>query len=82
MPDTTSPANSMPISRRAAIAPIERKAYTIDEAAQALGISRRTLERRIADGSIRVIRKFGRPLIPAAELSGEEEAPSRHAGRR
>ena len=61
---------------------VPRVAYTIDEAAQALGISRRTLERRIADGTIRVNRRFGPPLIPASELTAGTEEPPRRVARR
>lgn len=42
--------------------------YTIEEAAEALRFSSKTIQRRIADGTIRAVSAFGRPRITAAEL--------------
>lgn len=63
-------------------APVPRMLYTIDEAVEATGLSRRTLERCIADGRLRVVRKFGRPMIPASELTEELERPALRSRRR
>jgi len=82
-----------PMNRRAALgaiaaatpegqaSSIPRLFYTIAEATAATGVSRRTIERRIADGTLRVNRKFGVPLIPVAELTDEAEGRSRRARR-
>ena len=54
-------------SRNAAIE-VERMAYTIPEAAAALGVSERSVYNRIYDGTLGRV-KFGRRvLIPAASL--------------
>ena len=47
---------------------MERIAVPPIEAAQALGISKSTLERRIADGSIRAVKLGRRVVVPVAEL--------------
>jgi hypothetical protein len=51
-----------------------------NEAALALDAPRRTVERRIADKTIRVDRRFGPPFITVAELLGEAEGRSRRSG--
>lgn len=42
--------------------------WPLSEAARQLGVSRRTLERRIADGSVRCIRVGARVLLPDSEV--------------
>lgn len=67
-------------ARRRAAAP-PRLAYSMDEAAAALGISRSTIKRRIADGTLRTSKKFGCVLIPVDSimkaLEGEAAPPPR-----
>lgn len=46
-----------------------RLAYRPSEAAQVLGLSLRTVHRRIADGSLRSLRRGGARLVPASELA-------------
>lgn len=62
-----------------------RLAYRIDELAAALGRSRRTIERMIAEGDLPTTKKFGGVLIPAAAvnalLAGEEARPRRPVRR-
>ncbi len=68
-----------PIARTA---PVERMAYTPREAAAALGISRRSLDRAVARGDLRAARIGGAVRIPRAELDrllGVE--PAREASR-
>jgi excisionase family DNA binding protein len=43
-------------------------AVSIPEAAGKLGVSQRTVERRIADGSLRVVRLGRRVLVPQTEV--------------
>jgi excisionase family DNA binding protein len=40
-----------------------RLAYRVDEAAKALGLSRKTINRRIADGTLASTKKLGRRLV-------------------
>lgn len=47
------------------VAPI---AYSVEQAAAAIGISRRSAFRRIASGDVRTVKLGGRRLVPAAEL--------------
>ncbi len=42
--------------------------FSVAEAAQVFGVCRRTIHRRIADGSLKSIRLGGRRLIPVNEL--------------
>lgn len=42
--------------------------YTIEEAAKTLRFSTKTIQRRIADGTIAAVSAFGRPRIRAEEL--------------
>ncbi|TCM62271.1 excisionase family DNA binding protein [Rhizobium sp. BK068] len=44
--------------------PDDRVCYSIKEVAQMTGMSQRTVLRRIADGSLPVVRSRGRTLIP------------------
>lgn len=47
---------------------VPRAAYSLDEVARSLGISRRTLYQRMGDGTLCTV-KFGkRRLVPATEL--------------
>lgn len=65
---------------------------TLDEAAAALRVSRRTLERRVAGGHIAVYRDGGRIAVTESELRRyvlehttarrRPAKPTRHAGRR
>jgi excisionase family DNA binding protein len=48
--------------------PVPKVAYTIDEAAYALGLSRRTIYKRIASGELRAKNVFGRTIIAAADV--------------
>lgn len=48
--------------------PAPPRAVSIADACASLSVSRMTLGRRIADGSIRVVRLGGRVLVPVAEL--------------
>jgi len=43
-------------------------AYSIDEAAHVLGVSRRTIYELIAEGRLRSAKLYARRLIPRAEL--------------
>jgi excisionase family DNA binding protein len=64
--------------------PGPRRVYTINEAAAELRVSRRTIERRIADGSLPCSHKLGVPRIPAtaiAEAAGESAQRSRRIAR-
>jgi len=47
---------------------MERKAYTIQEVAGALGVSARTIKRRLMDGSIRSFKLGRRRLVSAKQL--------------
>jgi excisionase family DNA binding protein len=46
----------------------ERRAYTIAEAADLLGVHKVSVYRRVYSGEIKVLSGFGRLTIPAAEL--------------
>jgi excisionase family DNA binding protein len=62
------------MSRRVAkkeSAEIQRLAYSISEAAVALGVSERTIKRRLADGSLPKIKRLGAVRIPVKALVGE-----------
>ncbi len=48
--------------------PIARLTYTREEAAQALGISLATLDRRVIPAITTISTEWGRRLVPAAEL--------------
>lgn len=63
-------------------AEIPRVLYTIEEAVKAAGISRRQFERCMADGRVKVVRKFGRPMIPVTELTGDADLPAARPRRR
>jgi len=62
-----------------------RLALGLDDAARALGISRRSIDRAVAEGRIRVVqlRPRGRRLVPIVELervlatAAAQEAPAR-----
>jgi excisionase family DNA binding protein len=45
-----------------------RRAYTISEAAELLGVHKVSVYRRIYSGEIKVLSGFGRLMIPEAEL--------------
>ncbi len=47
----------------------EKLSYSIDDASSALGVSRQTIYRLIADQDLRTVRIRGRRIIPAAEIS-------------
>lgn len=47
---------------------VDRRAYTREEAAQALTISTRTLDRLIRGGRLAVVKIGARILIPATEV--------------
>lgn len=47
---------------------VERLTYTVPAAAQALGISERSIYNRIYDGTLPTVRVGRRVLIPAAAL--------------
>lgn len=49
-------------------APGPNPPWPLADAARQLGVSRRTLERRIADGAIRAIRVGARVLLPDSEV--------------
>ena len=71
---------------------IERLAYTREQAAEALGISLATLDRRVAPVIATVETEWGRRLIPASELERylaertkeprAERRPGKRAGRK
>ena len=46
-----------------------RTAYSLDEAARSLGLSRRTLYTLMRDGTLRTVTLGRRRLVPAAELA-------------
>lgn len=48
--------------------PFERKAYTIEEVASLLGVHRVTVYRRLYAGELKVLKGFGRLMVPAGEL--------------
>lgn len=57
----------------------ERLAYPIPELARKLGVNRRTVERRIADGTFKIVNLLGRRLVTAESvkaLFSASEAPS------
>ena len=62
-----------------------RLGYRIDELAGLLGVHRRTIERKIAEGVIPVTKKFGVVIIPAKgveELLKPDDAPATLRARR
>jgi hypothetical protein len=65
--------------------PIEISAYRIEVAAQAVGVSSRTLRRAIADGRVATVSLVAWKLVPAAEvrrlLASGERLVSRNRGR-
>ena len=70
---------------RAAGAPQPRIGYRIADLVEALGVSRRTIERYIANGRLRASHRLGAVIVSAAsvnELLGEGERPARHGRRR
>ncbi len=48
--------------------PVPRTAYSLDEAAQSLGLSRRTLYDLMDRGQLTTVKLGKRRLVPAAEL--------------
>lgn len=62
-----------------------QRAYSVEAAAAALTISRRTAYRLIAAGELRTVKLRGRRLVPAAELvrltGSQPAAPSEIANR-
>lgn len=48
--------------------PKERKAWTVAEASESVGVSQSALYRSIRQGSIRAVRIGGRVVIPSDEL--------------
>ena len=48
--------------------PTPRTAYSLDEAARSLGLSRRTLYTLMRDGTLRTVTLGRRRLVPAREL--------------
>ena len=63
----------------------ERKAYTVEEAARLLGCHKVSVYRRIYSGEIKILKGFGRLMIPASEMDrfvGEvtEYTPRRQRG--
>jgi hypothetical protein len=48
--------------------PVERLAYRVDELVQALGVNRRTIERRIADGTLVSSNCLGVRLVSAESV--------------
>src|SRR6185312_15703659 len=59
---------------------LARGAYSVEEAARALSLSRRTAYRLIATGELRTVKLRGRRLVPAAEparlIGSQATAPS------
>ncbi|MEO8685607.1 MAG: helix-turn-helix domain-containing protein [Devosia sp.] len=63
--NTTRPAERTdPIADLLSRLPDNRLTYSIKEVATMTGLSQRTVLRRIADGSLPVVRSQGRTLIP------------------
>ncbi|MCT2575711.1 MAG: helix-turn-helix domain-containing protein [Mesorhizobium sp.] len=62
--NTPSTEVADPIVNLLSSLPDNRVAYSIKEVATMTGVSPRTILRRIADGSIPVVRSQGRTLIP------------------
>lgn len=52
----------------------ERALYSIKETAEILGVSRSTVERRLADGTVPGVRIGARRLIPAAYIRSLNQA--------
>ncbi len=48
--------------------PLPRLAYSMDEVAESLDLSRRTLNKFVRTGVLRTIKLGGRRLVPAEEL--------------
>jgi excisionase family DNA binding protein len=68
-----------------AAATAARLGYRVDELAGLLGVHRRTIERKIAEGVIPVTRKFGIVIIPARaieELLKPDDGPAIRRARR
>jgi excisionase family DNA binding protein len=59
-------ANPPAARDRALIKPVERLAYSVDELIAATGISRPSIYRRIADGTLKTV-KFGKRRLISAE---------------
>jgi hypothetical protein len=55
--------------RRTSKPEVPRIAYTLDEASQAVGVSKRILWTAIQDGDLTVRYPTSRPVIPADELA-------------
>lgn len=47
----------------------ERRAYTIAQAAELLGVHKVSVYRRLYSGELKVLKGFGQLMIPAAELN-------------
>lgn len=48
--------------------PVERRAYSLDEAAKLISVSKFTISRRIREGKIRAIRVGRRVLVPSDSI--------------
>lgn len=48
--------------------PVDRLAYSADDAARAVGVSRRTIDRMVAAGDLRAVNLRNRKVIPRGEL--------------
>lgn len=46
----------------------ERRAYTIEEVAQLMGCNKVTVYRKLYRGELKVLKGFGRLMVPAGEL--------------
>lgn len=65
------------VSKALARAPVERKPISVPEAARELGVSTRTMRRRIAAGEIPVVR-VGRAIrVDLAEMRRAQEGATR-----
>jgi hypothetical protein len=66
-----------------ALMTVERLAYRIDELVRAIGVSSSTVERRIADGTLKTTKVFGVRLIEAESVKAlfEPEKPCRQEHR-
>lgn len=50
------------------VEPTKRLGYRVDELASMLGVCRRTIERRIADGTLTATTKLGGTIVSAASV--------------